>query len=407
MRAARIALLLAALVLVPATIADADVTIGSTLQNAPNFTIVCPNGGCTFAPTAVPGGIVAAPSAGVITRWRVRNGAIGTLGRLQVIHRDSPTTAVEVAHTAEVSIPADVTSTHATRIPIAAGDEIALMCCTNGGDMFANGSGTTDTWTTPLSTVPTAPNFSDPIELLVNADIEPDADTDGFGDETQDNCPGVANDAQGDRDHDGRGDACDVCPDTSGAQANGCPIPASPQPPPPNRPPTVRFRSPLAGAAIAASFQIVLDVADDRGSPTVTLFDDDGTICVLRAAPYACTWTPTGADVGRATLLASAVDAGGLSTLGIVRVRVNRFAATLPKPKATRLKRGRLRVTGRVALPSVVTRAQGCSGDVTVRVRRVRRTVALTPRCTYAAVLKVRTGRPRVTFGGNSVVAPT
>ena len=66
-------------------------------------------------------------------------------------------------------------------------------------------------------------------------------------------------------------------------------------------------------------------MADDSGDPVVTVFDDDGTICVLRAAPYACTWKPTGADVGRATLLASAVDAGGLSTLAIVRVRVNRF----------------------------------------------------------------------------------
>ena len=151
--------------------------------------------------------------------------------------------------------------------------------------------------------------------------------------------------------------------------------------------------------------RIELDAADDSGSPTVSVFDDDGTICVLRAAPYACNWTPTGADVGRATLLASAVDAGGLSSLAIVRVRVSRFAATLTK-KAKHRKR-RTTVTGKLVLPSVVTRAQGCSGNVTVRIKKVRKTVPLTSRCAYTAVLRVRTGKPRVTFAGNSVVAPT
>ena len=61
--------------------------------------------------------------------------------------------------------------------------------------------------------------------------------------------------------------------DQFGAASNGCPVPASP---PPNRPPTVRFRSPLAGTPVGTSLKIVLDVADDSGSPTVTLFDDDG-----------------------------------------------------------------------------------------------------------------------------------
>jgi hypothetical protein len=401
MRAARIALLLAALGLAAAAPARGAVTVGSTLQNAPDTGIGLA-GGITFAPTAVPAGIVTAPSAGVITRWRVRNGVIPTPARLQVIHRDAGT-AAEVAHTADVTVPAGATTTYDTRIPIAAGDAIALACCANGGSMFASGTGgTVDTWSPPLSTTPSAPNGSDVVELLVNADIEPDVDSDEFGDETQDNCAGQANPSQADRDHDGRGDACDVCPDAFGAQSNGCPAPASP---PPNRAPTVRFRTPLAGSAIGPSFRVVLDVADDKGSPTVSVFDDDGTVCVLRAAPYTCTWTPTGDDVGRATLLASAVDSAGLSALGIVRVRVSRFAATLTK-KAKRSKR-RLRVTGKLVLPGVVTRRQGCSGEVTVRVRKVTKRVPVTSSCRYFAVLKVRTGRPRVSFGGNSVIAPT
>ena len=137
----------------------------------------------------------------------------------------------------------------------------------------------------------------------------------------------------------------------------------------------------------------------------MTVFDDDGTICTLRAAPYACTWRPTGADVGRATLLASAVDSGGLSSLAIVRVRVGRFAATLTK-RTSRVNK-RTKVSGRLVLPAVVTRAQGCSGNVTVRVKKARKTVALTRGCRYTATLKVRTGKPRVSFAGNSVIAPS
>ena len=100
------------------------------------------------------------------------------------------------------------------------------------------------------------------------------------------------------------------------------------------------------------------------------MFDDDGTICVLRAAPYACTWNPTGADVGRATLLASAVDAGGLSTLAIVRVRVNRFTATLTRK--VRAAGRRLRVSGRLKLPAAVEAARSAAAATSrCAVRRV------------------------------------
>jgi hypothetical protein len=52
------------------------------------------------------------------------------------------------------------------------------------------GTGTYDTWTPPLGNGETrAPANNSDTELLLNADIEPDADTDGFGDETQDQCP--------------------------------------------------------------------------------------------------------------------------------------------------------------------------------------------------------------------------
>jgi Bacterial Ig domain len=393
MRAARIALVVA-VGLLPAASAHADVTIGSALPPPSGGTQACA-GGCTYSPTVIAGRQTAAPSRGVITRWRIRGGPAIPV-RFVVLRRPSGLGATGpaelVGRSAEVTPVVDNVSNFPVRMPIMAGEYIGIEPAANvqAGYFAQVATSTAEEWTPPVAPDANPLPFASQggLEILVNADIEPDQDGDGYGDTTQD----------ADDDGDGVPDATDACDTVVGPAPSGCPAPA-------NRAPTVRFRTPVAGTAIGPSFRVVLDVADDKGSPTVSVFDDDGTVCVLHAAPYACTWTPTGADVGRATLLASAVDSAGLSTLGIVRVRVSRFAATLTK-KAKRSKR-RLRVSGKLVLPDVVTREQGCSGEVTVRVRKVTKRVALTGSCKYFAVLKVRTGRPRVRFGGNSVIAPT
>ena len=405
MRAGRIGLVIA-VALSMAAPARADTTIGSTLSAVPDAPPPC-----TVTCTVVQDN-VSALAAGVVTRWRVSVGASTTPMRLQVL---SSTT--QTATSATVTPAAGRISVFTTRLAIASGAAIAVACCAMATTIVHGGMSPTGNAFQPALPTGAPMQASFTGELLVNADIEPDADNDVYGDETQDNCLGVANN-QADLDHDGLGDACDtdddgdgiadtadVCPAAAGPAPRGCPIVVSP-PAVPNQPPTARFRTPLSGRGVGPTVRIELEAADDHGLLEVSVFDDDGTICVLRAAPYACTWRPTGADVGRATLLASAVDSAGLSSLAIVRVRVNRFAAKLTK-KAKRTG-GRLRVTGRLVLPATVTRAQGCrSGKVTVRVRTARRTVPLTPRCTYSVRLKARTGRPRVRFGGNPVIAPT
>ena len=401
------------LVLAVAPAARADVTIGSALTAVPGDTPDCQPAGCTFSPVTLPAGQqVTAPDDGVVTRWTIKAGTNVTPVSLQIVRRPSGPGATqqgsEVGRSTPVTPPANDTSTHLTRIAIEAGDYLAIECCTTGvGSFVAPGTGAFDAWTPPLGASALAPTSTGTDEVLVNATIEPDADGDGHGDTTQDNCRFILNPGQDDGDGDGVGDACDTCPSEFGATPSGCPAPPPPPPPasPAPKPPVARFKTPLAGTGIGASQRIELDVADDAGDPVVSVFDDDGTVCVLRAAPYACIWHPTGADVGRATLLASAVDADGLATLAIVRVRVNRFRATVTR-KVRR--RGRTqRVTGRLVLPAAVERTLGCRGTVTLRGRRVRRTATLTRRCTYAARLPARAGRPRVSFAGNPVVAPT
>jgi hypothetical protein len=83
------------------------------------------------------------------------------------------------------------------RIAVQKGDQIALDRDRRAGGVYrAAPAGRTSAWIPPLldnDTAAPGPG-SGGVELMVNATLEPDADADGWGDETQDNCPTVAND---------------------------------------------------------------------------------------------------------------------------------------------------------------------------------------------------------------------
>jgi hypothetical protein len=87
------------------------------------------------------------------------------------------------------------------RIPVSSGDLLALDRTRRAGGVFHGYAGDASRRAAqfdPLLALdavgvdPSATGIGR--ELLLNADVEADKDGDGFGDETQDNCPSVAND---------------------------------------------------------------------------------------------------------------------------------------------------------------------------------------------------------------------
>jgi hypothetical protein len=186
--------------LVAPSTGQAAITIGSDLAPAPVNGLACiSNPSCTWANTTLPGQQVTSPTDGVVTRWRVRVASTpGADLRLKVIRpAGGPYTGVNTSATQ--SLPAsgvDQTHVFPTSQPIAAGDQIALDVDGDGeaGNLIVEAAGpmagvTELRWVPSLldgeTRVPTN-TFTDNGELLMNADIEPDCDQDGLGDETQD-----------------------------------------------------------------------------------------------------------------------------------------------------------------------------------------------------------------------------
>ena len=173
-------------------------TIGSPLAAA-EAAAPCASDACTVWHSALPGARITAPTDGVLVRWSFRNAAGNGL-RLRALRNISGTTYRDVGRSDPVALaaPSPDVSTFNTRIPVRAGDYVGLDV--PGADTTPAGKiGAVRTvGATLLGFVPRladggeGPYTSGPItnsELLFNADLEPDSDKDGFGDESQDHCP--------------------------------------------------------------------------------------------------------------------------------------------------------------------------------------------------------------------------
>jgi hypothetical protein len=178
--------------------AQAALTFGSNLSAAP-ATAVC-GSACTLAQqsippaTQAPGGVLIS-SSGVVVRWRVRTGgsAVDVHSRLRVLNGNTA-----LASGASELLPATAgTYEFPTRISVHPGDRLGIDLLDpppSGVQVVRIASGgATNGWTAaPLADGETlSPPSTVSGELTINADVEPDVDGDGFGDETQDCAPGA------------------------------------------------------------------------------------------------------------------------------------------------------------------------------------------------------------------------
>lgn len=190
-----------------------------------------------------------------------------------------------------------------------------------------------------------------------------------------------------------------------------------------DRPPAVAFTAPAPGTLVRATTTVSANATDDRGVRSVSFFDGERLICTDTTAPYACTYTARGDDVGRDTLFAVATDTADQTAAAFRAIRVNRFTpgsvTARTTPGRDRRAPFRFLTTGRVVLPSAVRSAVGCDeGVVAVRVKAKRKTIStrrttLKSNCTFASRVSfrdrrrfTRSGRLRfqVRFTGNDVL---
>ncbi|HZO05705.1 MAG TPA: hypothetical protein VFB52_04905, partial [Solirubrobacterales bacterium] len=139
-----------------------------------------------------------APASGVITAWSATVGAAlpDAPHRIHVLRAAGPTSFVLLASSPQVSLRPGPNS-FPVRLPIAAGDRIGLEGTEQSSTYFcATPSSFDRIGVLSFGLMPGAPQplglTDDQVAVPVVAVIEPDADGDGYGDETQDRCPGSA-----------------------------------------------------------------------------------------------------------------------------------------------------------------------------------------------------------------------
>ena len=175
--------------------AQAAVTIGSNLSGPFD---PASNGDCVEVDSCagihyvLPERATASPIDGVVVRWRVRGTGAMRLFVARYVAYD--TVRRKGTSAAGEAVLGAALSTFPTGLPIRAGEHAGIML-ENGASISArqDDGAYLDVFVPPPSaTEPTSAqgDFLDqPVEVAYNADIEPDADQDGYGDETQDLCP--------------------------------------------------------------------------------------------------------------------------------------------------------------------------------------------------------------------------
>ena len=184
----------ASLALIAPSGAFASTLVGSPLTGNFSSSSRSCSPACTDFNTELPepGANVTSPIDGVIVRWRMMGNAGTASFQLRVVHPEAGNQFLGVG-TSSPGVPTGAgPSVFSTQLPISAGDYIGINLPSgvswNGHSAPVLGADFVSVQPTLTETLPAqTPNFTvDDTEEGVNADVEPDCDNDGLGDETQD-----------------------------------------------------------------------------------------------------------------------------------------------------------------------------------------------------------------------------
>jgi hypothetical protein len=193
-RTPRLLLLLTAALLAAPTAAYAGTTVGTT-PTPTNGSCVAPGDVFQVYRPGAPSTAIQSP--GVITSWSFQAGAQPASVALRVFRpaaQSNQFTIVADAGSQDVA-PGSGLRSFPTRIPVQSGDFIGLRTSTDGDGACVKPS-SSDYGFRATTTVGSAPvggtlefGLGSGTEVDVSAVVEPDRDQDGYGDETQDQCP--------------------------------------------------------------------------------------------------------------------------------------------------------------------------------------------------------------------------
>ena len=169
--------------------AEAAVTVGATFT--PDLGCGSPN---ATLQAVSPNGQYAAPSAGVLTLWSFQADASPPQLKFKVGRSVGGSGFTIVGDSPRQTMTPNVLNTFPIRIPVQSGDVIGYYHeGPSGGDKCVRNAA--PAYSTRFVNVDPAPGSTmtymtvGALQIDLSAVLEPDADRDGYGDETQDQCP--------------------------------------------------------------------------------------------------------------------------------------------------------------------------------------------------------------------------
>jgi hypothetical protein len=187
--------------------------------------------------------------------------------------------------------------------------------------------------------------------------------------------------------------------------------------------PTVSWATPKENAKINPSKSNTFQANATAGTHPITkvvYYIGERTACITTTAPYKCSFKAKDSDVGKDTLVAIATDSIGLTstltrTITVSTFKAKKFTAST-KPKRAKHAPFVFTTSGRLTLPSGVSRRKGCTGSVMVTFRAGKHkvgsgTTKLRSSCAFSSRMKVavpkgtKSLKVSVVFAGNTTIS--